>query len=155
MVAAATTPVVERPAEVLGDLPASVVFFDGVCVVCNSTVDRLLRRDRAARLAFAPLQGETAERVRRALRAAMPAGLDTMVLFERTEAGPRVLLRSRAMLRALELTGGAPGLGLLRAVPAPLLDLGYRAFARLRYRLFGRRDSCRVPAPEERARFLP
>ena len=65
------------------------------------------------------------------------------------------VLRSRGILSACAQLDPAPGwLPWLRLVPRPLADLGYRLFARVRYRLFGRRDACRVPAPEERARFL-
>ena len=142
------------PAGLLDGLPARIVLFDGVCVVCNAAVDWLLVRDTSERLHFAPLQGETAARVRAAFPGVVPDDIDTAVYLDRSGAEPRLWLRSRALLHVLEATGGAPGLWLLRLLPAPLADLGYRLFASVRYRLFGRRDSCRVPSPAERARFL-
>jgi len=139
----------------LSHLPRRVVLFDGVCVVCNRSVEWLLGRDRAHALAFAPLQGETARRIAEALPGRIPQDLDTVVLVEREDGGARVHLRSQALRRALELTGGGLLARLLGWVPRPLADLLYRGFARVRYRLFGRRESCRVPTPEERPRLLP
>ena len=146
---------VPRPPGALDDLPDRVVLFDGVCVVCNRSVDWLLRRDLESRLHFAPLQGETAQRIREALPGALPEDLDSIGYLERSGGGLRVSLRSQALRRILEDVGGGPGLGLLRVVPVAVADLGYRVFARLRYRLFGRRDACRIPSPAERTRFLP
>jgi predicted DCC family thiol-disulfide oxidoreductase YuxK len=142
-------------AEALDGLPPRIVLFDGVCVVCNRSVDWLLRRDTSGLLSFAPLQGETAARVRAVWPEVVPDGLDTVVYVDRSGSPPHVWLRSRAVREILETLGGGPGLALLRILPAPVADLGYRIFARLRYTLFGRRDACRVPTPEERLRFLP
>lgn len=139
----------------LAALPERVVFFDGVCVVCNASVDWLLRRDTAQRLHFAPLQGPTAAQVRAAFPARFPADIDTVVYFDRSGGTPRIELRARAILDILDAVEGPRAWRrILRLVPAPLADLGYRIFAALRYRLFGKRDACRVPAPEESARFL-
>lgn len=139
----------------LDDLPDRVVLFDGVCVVCNRSVDWLLRRDRASRLHFAPLQGETARRIRAALPGRLPEGIDTIAYLERSGGEHELSLRTRALRRILDEAGGGPLATLLRVLPVSVADLGYRAFARQRHRLFGRRDACRVPNASERARFLP
>lgn len=132
-----------------------LVLFDGVCNICNTTVDWLLRRDPEGRLLFAPLQGETAAALRRR-HPEIPDRIDTMVLVDATDEDERVYLRSEAVLRVWELVEpGRPLLRWLRRLPRPLIDLAYRIFVRNRYRLFGHRDTCRVPTPEERNRFLP
>jgi len=65
------------------------------------------------------------------------------------------LQKSRAVLFALAALGGAwPLVGLLRVVPRPIADLFYDFVARVRYRLFGRFESCAIPSADERARFL-
>lgn len=134
--------------------PLGIVLFDGDCAVCDRAVLWLLDRDEGRRLRFAPLQGETAAALR-ARHPQIPADLDTIVFVEGGGEAERVFLRSRALLRVCEGLARPPGwLALLRAMPTPLADLGYRIFARLRYRLFGRLEHCRVPAPEDRARFL-
>ncbi len=134
--------------------PAGLVLFDGVCGLCNRTVDFLLRADRRGRLRFAPLQGPTAA----ALLADrhLPLDLQT-VLYARQRDGAQteVLDRSSAILAILgDLGGGWRAAAALRIVPRPLRDAVYRFVAARRYRWFGKRDACRVPAPGERQRFL-
>ena len=126
-----------------------ILFFDGVCGLCNGLVNVLLRADRNGVLRFAALQGETA---RQRLEPAFIARLDTLVLLD----GHGQTVRSEAVLRALGHLGGAwRASALLRAVPRPIRDRLYGALAARRYRWFGRRDTCRVPTPAERGRFLP
>jgi len=141
-----------------GAAPAAfeqLVLFDGVCGFCDWLVRFLIAHDAAARLRFAPLQGETAADLR-ARHPEIPADLETMVYVDARGGGERVYLRSEAALRVLgELAGGWRRLAWLLSLPRPLRDLGYRLLVRVRYRLFGRLDACRVPGPAERARFLP
>lgn len=132
-------------------LPNSpVVFFDGVCNLCNSSVHFLLDRDRRNILKFAPLQGETYAE----LRARYPeAGGDvaTIVLYN----NGRVFTQSTAVLHILRLLGVWWKLlygGMI--IPKPLRDMLYSFIARNRYRWFGRQESCRMPTPELRAKFL-
>jgi predicted DCC family thiol-disulfide oxidoreductase YuxK len=134
--------------------PDHVLLFDGECGFCDGAVRWLLARDPRRRLHFAPLQGETAAALR-ARHPEIPRDPDTVVLVERGPGGERVHLRSQAVLRTLALLESPwRHAAWLRVLPRRLLDAGYRAFARRRYRWFGRLDACRVPAPEERARFL-
>jgi predicted DCC family thiol-disulfide oxidoreductase YuxK len=134
--------------------PAAIVLFDGVCAFCNGAVGWLMRRDPDGRLRFAPLQGETAARLR-ARHPEIPADLDTIVFVETVAGRERVSLRSEAVLRACAAIAGAPRwMRWLALVPRPLADLGYWLFARVRYRVFGRLDACRVPLPGERSRIL-
>ena len=129
-----------------------IVFFDGVCVLCNRSVAFVVRRDRAAKLRFAPLQGELARRL------LPPAAIDVgptgwVVLLE---PGGRVSTRSRAVLRIL---GYLPGpwrlVAALDRIPGieRLLDLIYVPIVRNRYRWFGRYRECAIPDPELRARL--
>jgi predicted DCC family thiol-disulfide oxidoreductase YuxK len=135
----------------------TVVFFDGVCGMCNALVDFLIARDHARRLLYAPLQGETFQ----ALARAQPelAKIDSLVISQQTAAGKpaQIYIRSRGALVVLgELGGGWRMLSrILRFVPAPLSDLVYRFIARVRYRVFGKHAACRLPTAEERALFLP
>ena len=126
-----------------------VAFFDGVCNLCNRSVDFLLRHDRRGLLRFAPLQGPTFAAVARDHPEL--SGTDSFVLAERG----RVHVRSSAALRAAMALGGVWRLsGALLVVPRPLRDRAYDFLARRRYRWFGRRESCRLPTPELRARFF-
>ena len=130
--------------------PPTVVYYDGLCGLCDRAVQFLLARDRAARLRFAPLQGETA-------RATLPTALrtpplETLVVVHRGE----VLTRSAAALVALREVGGGWAMvsRLLALVPRAVRDAGYAAIARRRDAWFGRLDACRLPTPSERERFL-
>ncbi len=131
------------------DYAHPIVFFDGVCNLCNSSVDFLVRADRAKLLRFAPLQGETAARL---LSADAVTDMDTMV-FRDARGG--LHRRSEAILRIGVQMGGlwrVGALGLL--IPRGLRDALYKIIARNRYRWFGKKDSCRMPTPAERALFL-
>ena len=127
-----------------------IVFFDGVCNLCNGAVNFLLDRDRAGRLRFAPLQGRTFEAVRRANP--WLGEVDSLVLAD----ADGVHVRSAAALGLLRYLGLHWRLlgGLCRVVPRPLRDWLYDRVARGRYRWFGRREACRIPTPELRSRFL-
>lgn len=126
-----------------------IVFYDGVCGFCNVWVDFLLRRDPQGRLMFAPLQGATA---RRLLSPDEIEHLHSLILW----TPQRAYRQSAAVVRILWTLGGVWRLiaGLLWLIPLPLRNGGYRLVARHRYRLFGKKETCRMPAPQERARFL-
>jgi predicted DCC family thiol-disulfide oxidoreductase YuxK len=149
---------------------ASVVFYDGVCGLCNRLVRFLLRRDRQRRLLFAPLQGNLARTVL-GRHGYNPSDVETMYVIADRRAqvrGPRrsdyarwggserVLSKSRAILHALGALGGGWGvfarLGSL--VPVALADALYDAVAKRRYRTFGKLASCPIPPPEWRGRFV-
>ena len=132
-------------------LPERIVLYDGVCGMCDRVVQWLLDRDPQGKLTFAALQGETAAALRRE-HPSIPAEIDTVVFVE----GGRVHLRSRAVFALLAVIGGFwTPVSWFGVLPQWLTDLGYRPVAALRYRIFGKLDACRLPRPEERARFLP
>ena len=128
----------------------AVVLFDGVCNLCNGSVQFILKRDPHGRFRFASLQSDAGRRLLRAH--GLPAdALESVVLVE----DGRAWTHSDAALRiARGLSGGWRAAGALRVVPRPLRDAVYGLVARNRYRWFGRRESCMVPTPEWRARFL-
>ncbi len=131
---------------------AAVVLFDGVCNVCNPAVDFILRHDPQGHFRFASLQSD-AGRAALADSGEVPEDeIRTIILIE----DGRLFRESTAALRiAGRLTGPWSLLYyLLTGVPRPLRDGAYRWFARNRYRWFGKRDTCRLPEPEIRARFL-
>lgn len=125
-----------------------VLFFDGVCNLCNGFIDFVVRRDGKRRYRFAPLQGETA-------RHAIPLeanNLDSFVLAE----GGELYFRSTAALKVLAGLGGIwSGAKILLWIPTPIRDAVYRLIARNRYRIFGKKDTCRLPTPAERELFMP
>jgi predicted DCC family thiol-disulfide oxidoreductase YuxK len=134
----------------------TVLFYDGVCGLCNRLIQFLLRRDRHGRIAYATLQGKIAREVL-AKHGADPSDLDTVyVVADWRTPSERALSRSAAILHALGQLDGSWGvlarLGTL--VPTPIGDLAYRLVASTRYRVFGKHESCPLPPPEWRRRFL-
>jgi len=133
-------------------MPA-VVLFDGVCNLCNRSVDFILRRDAAAYFRFASLQSDAARRLlaERGRAISSPEAPESIVLIE----DGCVYERSAAVLRIARHLRGWSTLALIAlAIPRPVRDLVYRWVARHRYRWFGERASCRVATPEVAARFL-
>jgi predicted DCC family thiol-disulfide oxidoreductase YuxK len=129
---------------------APLILFDGVCNLCNASVAWVIEHDRRGVFQFASLQSAAG---RAAIAAANgPATLpDSMVLID--DEG--VHTQSEAVIRIanrLGLPWKLARLGYL--LPKPIRDWAYNTIARNRYRWFGRRESCLVPTPELRARFL-
>lgn len=132
-----------------------MLLYDGLCGFCNASVQFVLSRDPRGTIRFAALQSDYAA----AVRARHPGleGIDSVVLVEPAAdgSGERVRVRSDAALRVASYLGGPWRLlAVFRVVPPALRDLLYDAFARVRYRLFGKYDSCMIPPKEVRDRFL-
>ena len=127
-----------------------IVLYDGECGLCHRSVKFLIKRDRG-QLLYAPLQGETATALKQRFPE-IPETLESVVLVD----GDRVHLRSKAFLYvARYLTRPWRWAYHLRWLPAFLLDLGYRVIARIRYRVWGKYDTCQLPSVEERTQLLP
>lgn len=131
-----------------------VLLYDGLCAFCTLSMRLLLQIDRKGVFRFAPLQGKLGEVV-----SELPEldGVDSLVLLEPSGDGNPgdVYVRSDAFFRVLKHLGGVWRIFTVFAlIPRPLRDLAYDAFARLRYVLFPRFDTCRLPAVEVRDRFL-
>jgi len=133
-----------------------IILYDGVCGLCNSLVQFLLKHDEGGRLRFASLQSDFAEKVLR--RHGFDAkDLDTLHVVENyDQPNERVLQRSDAILRAGRELGGfwTASSSVARIVPRPLRDLVYRFVATNRYRVFGKYETCMLPDPSQRSRFL-
>ena len=139
-----------------------ILLYDGVCGLCNRTVQFILRRDGAGVFRFAALQGELAKRILARHGADAGALAAVVVVVDFDEAAERLLSGSDAAVFILRHLGAAGRRawfwrivgGLLNIVPRGLREWGYRLVARHRYRIFGKYDTCPVPSAEVRARFL-
>lgn len=135
-------------------IPSLVLLYDGVCGFCNRTVQTVIAADRKGTLRFAALQSEFGQAV--LARHPELKNVDSVILVK-TEAdgAERVFIRSTAALEVARYLGGLWSLLLAGyVVPTPLRDFFYDLFAKYRYTLFGKYDSCLLPPPEIRARFL-
>jgi predicted DCC family thiol-disulfide oxidoreductase YuxK len=136
-------------------LPAGaerVLFFDGVCNLCNGFVDFMITRDRRRLLRYGSLQSDIGTAVDDASASPGAPRVGSMVLVD---ADRRVYRSSDAALKAVTVLGGPwRVLAILFLVPRPLREIVYRLIARYRYKLFGKKDTCRLPTKEERALFV-
>jgi len=133
-----------------------ILLYDGVCGLCNRAVQFALRHDRRDRLRFAALQSRLAKEVL-ARHGLDENPLESLVLVvDAGTAEESALVRSEAALRLLSELGGVwrwmASLG--RLVPLGLRDRCYQAVADVRYRVFGRYESCPVLRPEDSNKFL-
>ena len=127
-----------------------ILFFDGVCNVCNASVQFVLNHEASSTLRFASLQSKTAAEVLPPL-GIDPADLDSLVVVKDGKA----VNRSTAALEAARyLKAPWRWMVVFLLIPKPIRDFFYKAFANNRYRLFGKKDECMIPTPELRARFL-
>jgi predicted DCC family thiol-disulfide oxidoreductase YuxK len=133
----------------------AVLLYDGTCGFCDGAVKFILRIDRRGEMRFAALDSDFGAAVLE--RHPALAAVDSVVYVEDPDgAGERVSVRSEAALRVARYLGAPWSLLAVagRLIPAPVRDWLYDHFAAIRYRVFGRVDSCALPAPEVRARFI-
>jgi len=127
-----------------------VIYFDGVCLLCNGLVDFIISRDLRARYRYATLQSERGQRVLKS----MGLTVGDFVTFVLQEADKNYV-KSTAMLRIFrKLSGLWPLLYLFIIVPKPLRDAVYGWIGNRRYRFFGRTANCRIPSEQERSLFV-
>lgn len=128
---------------------APVVLYDGVCRLCNGTVNFIVRRDRKGRLKMASLQSDFGRAVL-AGRQIESDPMDSMWLLE----GNRLTAKSTAMIRTTRyMDGGWPLCMIFLIIPRFFRDFIYDIIAKNRYRWFGKYDTCPVPDPELENRY--
>ncbi len=126
----------------------NVIYFDGVCGLCNGFVDFIMKIDKKKQFQFSALQSDHAKNT---LPAEYVQDLDSVVV----QIDGKTLRKSKAVFAVLKKLGGIWGLaGVAGVLPESFLNKAYDMVAENRYKIFGKKESCRLPTPEERARFL-
>lgn len=128
----------------------AIILFDGVCNLCNASVQFILKRDSKAQFRFASLQSEFGKQ--KLLLYEIDANkCDSVIYIYKDKA----FIKSTAALQiAKKLGGGWPLLYGLIIIPRFIRDWVYGFIAKNRYRWFGKKDSCMIPSPELKSRFL-
>ncbi len=128
-----------------------VVLFDGVCNLCNSSVQFIINHDKKKQFLFASLQGRSGQELLKKFD--LPAtDFNSFVLVEKD----RVYTRSTAALRiAKQLSGGWKLIYGFIIVPGFIRNAIYNWIARSRYKWFGKKNECMIPTRELKERFLP
>lgn len=131
-------------------IPPHIIFFDGVCNLCNGAVNFVIKHDTENLFHFSSLQSDYAKEV---LGDNYPRGdhFDTIIYSEQS----RLYYRSEAVLRIAKKLGFPFSMvyGVI-VLPGSLRDLIYRFISRNRYKWFGKKDQCMIPKPEVKSRFL-
>ncbi len=127
-----------------------IIFFDGVCNLCNGSVDFILKRDPKETFRFASLQSPIAKDLLKRESVDLN-NMRTIILLN----NGKVFYRSNAILEILrQLTAPWPVFYVFKLVPRFIRDGLYNLISKHRYSWFGKRDTCRIPSAGERARFL-
>lgn len=128
---------------------AGIVLFDGMCNLCSTSVQFIIKRDSDGYFSFASLQSEEGEALREKYQ--VPTNIDSVVVIDNNT----YYLKSSAALQiARHLNGKWKFIYFLRIIPRSIRDWMYRYIARNRYKWFGKKDACMIPTPEMKSRFL-
>jgi predicted DCC family thiol-disulfide oxidoreductase YuxK len=128
----------------------NIVFFDGVCNFCNSTVDTIYKRNKKRDIHFASLQSDFA-RDFLSKHGISSTDLDTIIYYSEG----KFYTKSSAVLQlSKKLSIPYNLLPAFLIVPRFLRDAVYSWIAKNRYRFWGKKETCRIPTEEEKAQFL-
>lgn len=134
----------------IADNNRPVILFDGVCNLCNGSVQFIIKHDPEGKLAFASLQSAAAQQQLKNFK--LPSEEIYSILLIKNG---KLFDRSDALLEIVkDLNGIWPAFRVFRIVPKVLRDFIYKLVANNRYKLFGKQDSCLMPTPDLRARFI-
>ena len=127
-----------------------IILFDGVCNLCNGAVNFVIDHDPDASFRFAALQSDAGREI--LSKYGIEEGYNLSIVYIRNG---KTFMKSTAILEiARRLKGLWKFFYVFIIIPAPLLNIFYDLTAKYRYRIFGKRDSCRVPTPELLSRFI-
>lgn len=128
----------------------NILFFDGVCNLCNASIDYLIRNDKEGTLFYSPLQSEFAKNLLEPF-SINPKDLDSLIFY----SNGKVHTQSEGAIRAFSSLGRwRKSANLLLWIPAFLRNGVYRFIAKNRYKWFGSKSTCRLPTHEEQKQFL-
>lgn len=127
-----------------------ILLFDGVCNLCSGVVNFVLKHDKEKIFRFAPLQSQSGQQFLKKFGLSSDQ-INSVVLIE----NDTYTLRSTAALRIMrKLAWPYRAIYVCILVPASIRDLVYTLISKNRYRIFGKRETCRLPTPELTDRFL-
>lgn len=127
-----------------------VLLFDGVCNLCNHTVQTIIKMDPSGKIHFAALQSEIGQTFLKQFNLAV-TDFDTVILVQNEKA----YTRSDAALHVLKNIGGLWSVFFIfKIIPKPIRDFFYNIIAKNRYKWWGKQESCMMPRPDLKERFL-
>ncbi len=135
------------------DLPENkkIILFDGVCNLCNSSVTKVIQYDKKDTFRFASLQSDLGKKILDHLKID-PTKTDSIILYEPNQA---YYIKSAAALQIMkEFSGWWKLTQIFTILPSGFSNIFYDFVARNRYKWYGKKDSCMIPTPELKAKFL-
>lgn len=135
------------------DLPKDkkIILFDGVCNLCDSTVQKVIQADVNDQFRFTPLTSEKGLEILNYI-GVEPGKIDSIILYE---PGQAYYVKAEAALKIAGFLGGKyTFLSFLNVLPNALLNRGYDYIAKNRYRWYGKKDACMIPTAETRNKFI-
>lgn len=128
-----------------------IILFDGVCNLCNSSVQYVIQRDKKDEFRFVALQSELGQKIIKYIGIAN-TNIDSIILYL---PGIAYYYKSSAVIEIAKSLQGFFNYGMLfRLLPNALRDVVYDYIARNRYKWYGKKESCMIPTPELKAKFL-
>ncbi|MFP9098480.1 thiol-disulfide oxidoreductase DCC family protein [Flavobacterium sp. RHBU_24] len=128
-----------------------IILFDGVCNLCDSTVQFLIKHDRKDVFRFVAIQSEIGQEIIRHI-GVDTSKTDSIILYE---PGVAYYYKAEAALNIAIALGGIYSLmGIFKVLPKGLNNAVYDYIARNRYKWYGKKDACMIPTPELKAKFL-
>lgn len=128
-----------------------IILFDGVCNLCNSSINYVIDKDKKDSFRFVSLQSDLGQEIQRHI-GYTDTNLDTIILYIPGEA---YYIKSTAAIKVMNEFGGFwKSMNSFLILPESIRDLAYNFVAKNRYKWYGKQDSCRIPTPELKAKFL-
>jgi len=123
-----------------------IIIFDGICNLCNRSIGLLIAVDKEKQFKYTSLQGEYVKKLK------IKEDIDSIVFYE----DGALYYKSTAILEIFRSLGGVwVFTNILYVIPRFLRDIIYDFIAKYRYKIFGRRQSCRMPNKDEEELFIP
>jgi predicted DCC family thiol-disulfide oxidoreductase YuxK len=127
-----------------------LILFDGVCNLCNGSVQFVIKHDKESKFLFTSLQSDKGQEILKHF-GMNTDDFDTFILLDKG----KIYTKSSGVLKEAAILGGWFKIfTIFYLVPTFIRDLFYSFVAKNRYRFFGKKDSCMIPTPELKARFL-
>jgi predicted DCC family thiol-disulfide oxidoreductase YuxK len=129
----------------------SIILFDGLCNLCESSVQFVIKHDTKDQFRFVSLQSELGQKILNHI-GINPKNIDSIVLYQ---PGKAYYYKSNAAIQIARQLGGLFHFGtLFRIIPTGLRNMMYDYVAKNRYQWYGKKESCMIPSPELKAKFL-
>jgi predicted DCC family thiol-disulfide oxidoreductase YuxK len=137
----------------ISDLPKDkkIILFDGICNLCNNSVQYVIKQDTKDVFRFVALESALGQKIMRHIGIA-DKNIDSIVVYQ---PGIAYYYKSAALIEITKSLQGIFHYGLLfKILPISLRDIVYDYIAKNRYRWYGKKESCMIPTPELKTKFL-